>query len=101
VIVEYIRYQIDKSRRSSFEKSYLKAGESLNASSHCLAYELSQCAEDAENYILRIEGDSADGHLKGFRSSPDFKAFFAAIQPYVKDIEEMRHYELTSVRARK
>jgi len=44
-------------------------------------------------YILRIEWDSEEGHLQGFRSSPEFKAFFAAVQPFVKDIDEMRHYE--------
>jgi quinol monooxygenase YgiN len=101
VIVEYIRYKIDEGRRDAFEKAYVKAGESLTASSHCLAYELTRCTEDAEQYILRIEWDSAEGHMKGFRSSPEFKSFLAAIQPYVKDIEEMRHYELTAAKGRK
>lgn len=101
MIVEYIRYKIDESRRDAFEKAYVKAGQPLTASSHCRAYELTRCTEDAEQYILRIEWDSADGHMKGFRSSPEFKAFFAAVQPYVKDIEEMRHYELTAARGRK
>lgn len=101
MIVEYIRYKIDESRRNAFEKAYVQAGESLAASKYCLAYELTRCTEDAQQYILRIEWDSADGHMKGFRSSPEFKTFFAAIQPYVKDIEEMRHYELTKVQGRK
>jgi quinol monooxygenase YgiN len=101
VIVEYTRYKIDESRLDSFEKAYIKAGESLDASSHCLAYELSHCTEDANYYVLRIEWDSEEGHLKGFRSSPEFREFFANIRPYVKDIEEMRHYELTAARGRK
>src|SRR6267143_2750235 len=66
------------------------------ASTHCLAYELSHFTEDPDRYILRIEWDSEEGHLKGFRSSPEFRAFFAAVQPFVKDIEEMRHYEVLS-----
>jgi quinol monooxygenase YgiN len=101
VIVEYIRYNIDEARRNAFEKAYVQAGQSLTASTHCLSYELSRCTEDARQYILRIEWDSADGHMKGFRSSPEFKTFFAAIQPYVKDIEEMRHYEVTAARGKK
>lgn len=101
MIVEYIRYKIDESRRETFEKDYVQAGESLLASSHCLAYELTRCTENARQYILRIEWDSADGHMKGFRSSSEFKTFFAAIQPYVKDIEEMCHYELTAAKGRK
>jgi quinol monooxygenase YgiN len=101
MIVEYIRYKIDEPRRADFEKAYQDAGASLDASSHCQAYELAQCTEAKESYVLRIEWDSEEGHTKGFRSSSEFKTFFAAIQPYVKDIEEMRHYQLTSAKKRK
>jgi hypothetical protein len=52
----------------------------------------------ARDVVLRILWDSADGHLKAFRKSPEFAPFFQAIQPFVKSIEEMRHYELTTVR---
>ena len=96
MIVEYTRYKIDEQRRGTFEKAYEKAVEPLAASSHCLAYELSHCTEAPEHYVLRIEWDSEEGHLKGFRSSPEFRSFFASIQPYVKDIEEMRHYHVLS-----
>lgn len=94
MVVEYTRYKIDEKRQTLFERVYEKAGEILRSSSHCLRYELSHCTENPENYILRIEWDSKDGHLKGFRTSPEFKTFFALVQPYVKDIEEMRHYEV-------
>ena len=96
MIVEYTRYKIDEKRRMLFERAYEKAGEALRLSSHCLRYELSHCTEDPAYYTLRIEWDSEDGHLKGFRSSPEFTTFFALVQPYVKDIEEMRHYGVIS-----
>lgn len=100
MIVEYTRYKIDESRHATFESDYKRAAASLEASSHCLAYELSHCKEDANYYVLRIEWDSEEGHLKGFRSSPEFKTFFAAVQPYVKNIEEMRHYDVMSKSAK-
>ena len=96
MIVEYTRYKIDEKRRALFERVYEKAGDALRSSRHCLRYELSHCTENPENYILRIEWDSEEGHLKGFRTSPEFKEFFALVQPYVNDIEEMRHYEVIS-----
>jgi len=94
VIVEYTRYKIDEKRRTLFERVYEKAGEALSSSSHCLRYELSRCTENPEHYTLRIEWDSEEGHLMGFRTSPEFKVFFALVQPYVKDIEEMRDYKV-------
>ena len=96
MIVEYTRYKIDEQRRSAFENAYKKAVEPLAASTHCLAYELSRCTEDPNHYVLRIEWDSEEGHLKGFRTSPEFRSFFTSIQPYVRDIEEMRHYQVLS-----
>jgi quinol monooxygenase YgiN len=95
MINEYIRYRIDLPRAADFLRAYDGAAESLRASPHCLGYELSRCTEAPEHFILKICWDSADGHLKGFRSSPEFRAFFQEVRPYVNDIEEMRHYELT------
>lgn len=98
MIVEYIRYQIPTERIDGFMNAYRAAQASLRTSSHCLGYELSRCTEAAGQFILRIEWDSADGHLRGFRTSPEFQPFLRAVQPFLKDIEEMRHYELTDVR---
>lgn len=98
MVVEYIRYRIAEDRRDAFEAAYAQAQGPLGASEHCLAWELSHGVEEPERYILRIEWDSLEGHEQGFRSSPQFREFFAAIQPFVGDIEEMRHYDQTPVR---
>ena len=99
MIVEYIRYAIDDARSAAFEAAYAQGAASLDASPHCLGYELSRCTEDPTRYHLRIEWDSAEGHMRGFRASPEFRTFFSFIRPYVNDIEEMRHYQPTAVRS--
>ncbi len=100
MVVEYIRYTIPAERRDAFERGYGEAQAALAGSPHCLAYELARCADDATQYVLRIEWDSAEGHMQGFRRSPAFGAFFAAVRPFVGDIAEMRHYEPTPVAGR-
>jgi quinol monooxygenase YgiN len=94
MIVEYIRYRIPEDEARSFEDAYRRAGPSLEASPHCERYEIARCTEDPAAYTVRIEWDSAEGHLQGFRGSPEFRSFFAAVQPYVDRIEEMRHYDV-------
>jgi quinol monooxygenase YgiN len=96
MIVEYIRYRIPEGEARFFEDAYRAAAPSLDASPHCERYEVARCAEDATAYTVRIEWDSADGHLQGFRGSPQFASFFAAVRPYVDRIEEMRHYDVKS-----
>jgi heme-degrading monooxygenase HmoA len=96
MIVEYIRYHIPEDEARAFEDAYRSAGASLEASPHCEHYEVARCTEDPVAYTVRIEWDSAEGHLQGFRGSLDFRSFFTAVQPYVDRIEEMRHYDVKS-----
>jgi quinol monooxygenase YgiN len=95
MIVEYIRYTIDDGRTEAFEQGYRDASEALEASEHCERYEVSRCTEDPTQHVVRIEWDSEEGHLSGFRKSPEFRRFFEAVRPFVDDIEEMRHYRVT------
>jgi quinol monooxygenase YgiN len=76
LIIEYTRYKIANERRKDFENVYAKAEHSLKASSHCLHYELSDCVEKPEYYVLRVEWD-----LTGFRESSEFQTFFEAVRP--------------------
>jgi quinol monooxygenase YgiN len=99
MIVEYIRYEIEDAE--ALTRAYEVARHSLEASPHCLGYELSRCLEDPKWMLLRIEWDSTEGHLEGFRKSSDFGPFLESVRPFIGQIREMRHYELTSVVSRK
>jgi heme-degrading monooxygenase HmoA len=92
MIVEYIRYTIPADRAAGFEAAYTAARVSLDESVHCLGYELSRGVEEPDNYILRIEWDSLEGHEQGFRQGPEFRQFFQHVRPFFNDIAEMRHY---------
>jgi len=98
MIVEYTRYTIDVDRRAAFEEAYDAAQKYLQASPHCLTYELSHCAEEPARYVLRIEWVSMGEHLQGFRKEPGFRSFFSLVQPFVASIEEMQHYQVTGVK---
>ena len=95
MIIEYIRYEIADAE--PFLRGYEVARAALDDSPHCLSYELSRCCEAPSSFILRIEWDSMDGHLKGFRGSAAFSAFLAAVRPFIEHILEMRHYEVTAI----
>ncbi len=94
MVVEYIRYSIHEERRAEFEAAYAEAAKQLDASPQCISYELSHGVEEPENYILRIEWDSVEGHEQGFRTSARFCEFFQAVRPFFSQIEEMKHYSV-------
>jgi quinol monooxygenase YgiN len=93
MVIEFIRYRIDPSRAEAFERAYADAAGPLAASPHCHRYEVARGVEDPTSYIVRIEWDSVEGHEQGFRRSPEFGGFFAAVKPFFDDIDEMRHYD--------
>ena len=97
MIVEYIRYRIGSDRSDEFLGAYAAAQSSLQQSPHCLRYELSRCSEAPDQFILRIEWTSEEDHLQGFRQSPLFQPFLRAVQPFIQNVEEMRHYVPTSI----
>ncbi len=104
MIIEYIRYKLKGAVSGArpdpseeFEAAYTVAATFLDACPHCLHYELARCREEPDRYILRIEWDSLEGHLSGFRHSRGFESFLSAIKPFIGSIEEMLHYERTAI----
>jgi quinol monooxygenase YgiN len=94
MVIEYIRYRIPEEQVAAFRQAYEQAQHALAASPHCSSYELSRCVEEPERHVLRIEWDSVEGHLQGFRRSEQFRTFLGHVRPFVEQIEEMQHYEV-------
>ena len=91
-MIEYIRYRIPPERAQDFITAYRAAAAPLLGSEYCMGYDLSQCVEEPDRWILRIRWTSVADHLEKFRRSASFRAFFAHIAPFVDQIEEMQHY---------
>lgn len=91
--IEIIRYKVPAEQHENFEKSYAKAGEHLKASPYCRGFEVIRGVEERDKYIVRIHWTSVDDHLQKFRSSEEFKSFFALVRGFYNNIEEMKHYE--------
>lgn len=95
--VEIIRYNIPQEKQNDFEQAYTGAAKYLKASSHCLGYNIIHGKEEPGHYIVIIYWTSMEDHLNGFRKSADFMPFFNLVKPFFNDIEEMKHYEPTSI----
>jgi heme-degrading monooxygenase HmoA len=90
VVIEYIRYRIPVALHDRFEAAWSTARKVLDEAPQCMAYEVAQGVEDPGNYVVRIEWSSVEDHEQGFRRSAGFGPFF-------EQVEEMRHYTLTSI----
>jgi len=96
MVVEYIRYEVPAARHDEFLTAYKSAAKELEASNHCLSYEIAEGIEVPDNFTVRIEWDSLDGHEQGFRTSAQFGSFFAKVKPFFSEIREMKHYRVAT-----
>jgi quinol monooxygenase YgiN len=55
MVIEYIRYKVAPAERQQLLAVYTQAAGLLDASPYCLAYELTECEEEAGQFVLRIE----------------------------------------------
>jgi quinol monooxygenase YgiN len=94
MIIEYVRYVIPAARHAEFLAAYAAAADDLRAAPECRRYEISQGVEEPDNFVVRIEWDTMEGHLTGFRGGPHFGPFFAKVKPFFADIREMKHYHV-------
>ncbi|MGL5922364.1 antibiotic biosynthesis monooxygenase family protein [Chroococcidiopsis sp.] len=97
MVIEIIRYNIPAGQESAFESAYEQAQQYLAESPNCLGYQLAHCVEEPNRYILRIDWDSIEGHMQGFRNSSYFPKFFQLVSPYIKSVDEMQHYKQTPI----
>lgn len=93
MIVEYIRYDLPPDQRAAFEAAYGRVGGIVAASPHCLGWEIRRGIEDTGQYVIRIEWDSVDGHMRGFRESEPFQQFYAELSPFADYRLQMSHFE--------
>jgi heme-degrading monooxygenase HmoA len=94
VIVEYIRYKLQSEQFGAFEEAYIKAQEVLQQSEHFVGFEITKGTDEPSNYIVRINWDSVEGHMTGFRKSSSFPPFYQLVKEFFGNIEEMKHYEV-------
>lgn len=97
MVNEYLRYRIPPALREQFLADYTAACEQLRESQVCDGYDLSQCEEEPDCFILRIVWTSTADHLGVFRGSEQFRKFLPLVRPYIPHMEEMRHYAPTSL----
>jgi quinol monooxygenase YgiN len=97
MIVEYIRYALIQHSPEELKDAYARASAHLQAAPECHGYDLCQCGEEPASLILRILWTSGEAHLQGFRKGSNFPPFLTAIQPFIGEVAEMRHYDFTPI----
>jgi heme-degrading monooxygenase HmoA len=93
-VIEYIRYEFPPDATQEFEAAYQAVGRFLTESPHCTGWQLARGVEEPGRFVVRIEWDSIEGHVQGFRGSPEFAEFFGTLSAFAGQRLEMAHYRV-------
>jgi heme-degrading monooxygenase HmoA len=92
MIVELAQLTITPGRESEFEAAFKDAIKWAADSQGYLAHELRRSLENPGRYVLRIEWATLEDHTIGFRGSPAFTQWRAAVGPFFDSAPVVEHF---------
>jgi heme-degrading monooxygenase HmoA len=79
-----------------FERSFQKAQSIISSLPGYISYELQQCIEDENKYILLVRWQTSESHTEGFRKSPEYEKWKRLLHHFYKPFPIVEHYTLVS-----
>ncbi|MDK2770012.1 MAG: antibiotic biosynthesis monooxygenase [Sphingomonas sp.] len=73
MVFEMAVLKIDPANATAFEAAVAACAPLFQAAQGCRAMALESTEEDAARYVLRVEWDTIEDHMVGFRESPEFQ----------------------------
>ena len=92
MIVELARISVTPGREAEFEVAFRRGIHSAAGSPGYLAHELRRSVEHPNRYVLRVEWATLEDHTVGFRGSPAFAEWRAAVGSFFESAPEVEHF---------
>ncbi|SNQ50521.1 putative enzyme involved in biosynthesis of extracellular polysaccharides [Frankia canadensis] len=90
-VLEIARFEVRPGTEDEFEAAYRGIRAELVGTPGCRAARLTRGVESSSSYVLLVEWDTLDSHLKNFRESERFVRWRAALGPYFAEPPSVSH----------
>ncbi len=92
MILEVAILNTEPDRADAFERAFESAQRIIAASPGYQRHELRRCLEVAGRYLLLVWWDSLESHTEGFRGSPAYREWKAALHHFYDPFPTVEHY---------
>jgi heme-degrading monooxygenase HmoA len=92
MIVEHAILNIRKGQSKDFEAALEKARALIEATEGYQRMEVRPCIETKERYLLLVWWSSVEAHTHGFRGSPRYDEWRAALHHFFEPFPTVQHY---------
>jgi len=83
---------IDVTDPDAFAAAFLEARQILAGTPGCRSVRMTRGVESANRFVLLVEWDDVDAHLRNFRETDRFTRWRAAIGPWFAEPPRVEHF---------
>ncbi len=94
MILEHAVLDVRPGEEDDFEAAFAEAKALIAASAGFRSLKLLKCHEQQGRYLLLVEWDSLADHMEGFRGSPAFEKWRAALHHFYEPFPLVEHFEV-------
>lgn len=92
MIIQHARIAVSPSQRGEFEAALARVAAVVRQAAGFCWTEFHRSVENPDSYCIRIGWESVSHHVDGFRGSPLFAQWRAAIDPYFAQPPVVEHF---------
>lgn len=97
MVLEVADLRIDPAKKAEFEIAIERGvREIISKGKGFRKFSVQRCVETAGRYLLMIEWETLENHMKDFRESPAFTEWRAIVGPFFVAPVVMEHFELVT-----
>src|SRR5688572_17259085 len=93
MILEAFICHVKSGHESEFEAALAGALHLISSSKGFISLEMQRCIEVTGQYILLIRWETLEDHTVGFRGSPAYQEWRAALHHFYDPMPTVQHYE--------
>jgi heme-degrading monooxygenase HmoA len=94
MILEHAVLEVRPGEASAFETAMRGATSFIAGSPGFRSLRLEHCLETPDRYLLLVEWDTLEDHTEGFRGSPAYQEWRAALHHFYEPFPTVEHYEV-------
>lgn len=91
-VLEHALLPVREGRAQEFEAAFARARTLIEASPGFRGLSLTRCLEQPGTYLLLVGWDSVEAHTVGFRGSPAYEGWKAALHHFYEPFPVVEHF---------
>ena len=97
MVLEVALLDIKPGQAHEFEAAFIQAQKIISAMKGYVSHQLLKCLEKADRYILLVNWETLEDHIRGFRGSTEYQEWRRLTHHFYDPLPDVEHYGALAV----